>query len=104
MGVQMSTSDDVVEAIGPPSVDRSQVDPQASESLRVLASGAAVTDGLAGTSAKVTAAGLTTIGVALPEFLSATFLGHIPDDFLLQQEQCCARLMAGQWPFISACN
>jgi len=70
----MSTSDDVVEAIGPLSADRSQVDPQASVSLLVLASGAAVADGLAGTSAKVTAAGLTTLGVALSGFLPAMFL------------------------------
>lgn len=46
----------------------------ASVSLLVLASGAAVTDGLAGTSAKVAAASLTTVGVALSGFLSATFL------------------------------
>jgi hypothetical protein len=70
----MSTPDDVVEAIGPLSADRSQVDPQASVSLLVLVSGVAVTDGLAGTSAKVTAAGLTAMGVALSGFLSAMFL------------------------------
>jgi hypothetical protein len=46
----------------------------ASISLLVLASGAAVTDALAPTSAKVTAAGLTTVGVALSGFLAATFM------------------------------
>jgi hypothetical protein len=46
----------------------------ASISLLVLTSGAAVTDGLVGTSAKITAASLTTVGVALSGFLSATFL------------------------------
>jgi len=46
----------------------------ASISLLVLTSGAAVTDGLAGTSAKITGASLTTVGVALSGFLSATFL------------------------------
>ncbi len=46
----------------------------ASISLLVLTSGAAVTVGLAGTSAKITAASLTTVGVALSGFLSATFL------------------------------
>lgn len=46
----------------------------ASVSFLVLASGAAVTVGLAGTSAKVAAASLTTVGVAMSGFLSATFL------------------------------
>jgi hypothetical protein len=46
----------------------------ASISLLVLTCGAAVTEGLAGTSAKITAASLTTVGVALSGFLSATFL------------------------------
>jgi hypothetical protein len=46
----------------------------ASISLLVLACGAAVALGLADTSAKITAASLTTVGVALSGFLSATFL------------------------------
>jgi hypothetical protein len=46
----------------------------ASLSLLVLTCGAAVTEGLDGTSAKVAAASLTTVGAALSGFLSVTFL------------------------------
>ncbi len=46
----------------------------ASISLLVLASGGAVTVGLAGTSAKIAAGSVTAVGVAMSGFLSATFL------------------------------
>jgi hypothetical protein len=46
----------------------------ASVSLLVLASGGAVTVGLAGTTGKVVSGSLTAVGVAMAGFLSATFL------------------------------
>jgi Cyanobacterial TRADD-N associated 2-Transmembrane domain len=46
----------------------------ASVSLLVLASGGAVTVGLAGTSSKIAAGTVTAVGVAMSGFLSATFL------------------------------